>query len=350
MQCTYCLVRRNASSPRLDPCFCGAACQIVLANGARTKRRPRVVFHGLGEPTYHWDQFRTCVEVALEASRAWDWPLDLVLCTGGQLDSSQARYVAERFQEVQVSLDGPERLQTLHRKRRDTSDSFAPALNTACVAAFAKCKVVINVTVTESTVKEMPEVVRFVAEAVGNVVVCFEPLLITAASPRGVNPPSPSAFLEGFSLSLDLAERLPVAVTHSTISIPSILAGGKPEAVPIIILPDGTVREYVRFDQRGNMVADAGVCGRYDHDTHSVAFTPIIEPLPTFAEKCVNCICYPACCGRSLIRTAFDGAVGREICEINRGVLALLLERASRRSASKPYSDIVINQDKKERR
>jgi sulfatase maturation enzyme AslB (radical SAM superfamily) len=346
MRCLYCPVRIERSSLRMDPAFCAAACRLVVANANLRNVKPRVVFHGMGEPTFDWHCFRGCVDSALNAAAAVGSTPHLTVCTAGQLEESQARFICEHFNTVYVSLDGPLDLQMLYRQRKDGGNSFDPALRTARLSADSGCRTVINVTVTDATVGRMADVVKFVGEEIGRVVICFESVFVIPSMRGKIRAPQPSTFLEGFSKALDVADRLSVVVTHSTVSLDSIAAEPDEEMSPMILFPDGTVRERIEFGHDGKVLSQAGVCGTYDAEARAIKFSPD-EKVSRIQEAsrggCELCACFRSCHGGSLIRTSFPSVDGGVQCEINRGVLTMLLDRATRRFA---YQSPLLSEEK----
>ena len=166
--CVYCYgTPAHQNGRAIDPGFCRAGLRLAAEEAARRNRTLGVTFHGLGEPTLNWPRFSQCVLMAEEEAGRAGASLSLSLCTGGQLDESQGRFIAEHFNEVEVSLDGPVDIQLAQRPRRDGGDSFAPAAGTVHIVRRAGKRVKIKVTATEASTPRLAGITEFFAAEFG---------------------------------------------------------------------------------------------------------------------------------------------------------------------------------------
>jgi hypothetical protein len=341
MECAYCPTRHAFDEhPPIDPDFCYAGCLLAGRNAARLGRSLRVTFHGLGEPTCHWEVFRDCVDAARQAARDAGTRADLGLCTAGQLTPSQAQFVAGAFDSVDVSWDGDAETQNRQRPRCDGRDSYGPAVRTARTVRGHGRRLRLNVTVTAATAALMPAIVRLAAAEFGTAEVCFEPMWATAVSAAAaLRAPSVAGFLEGFAAALCEGHRLGLCVSHPTVSL-AALADADPEpVVPLCLVPGGRViASYHHSGTGARSVVDFVHLGYWSAGGRRVVLEAAALARAADARRppprCEGCACARVCHGAAAILGSFDDVSGdASSCRISTGVLRLLLQHLAGRLA-----------------
>src|ERR1035437_6098718 len=166
--CVYCYgapAHRNAS--RLDVEFCRAALQVVGQKATQHHQAVHVSFHGVGEPTLDWPLFTKCVGIVRNTQEQFGIQVYVTLCTGGQVSDAKALWIAQQFDEVHISLDGPSDIQNAQRPRADGRDSLEGPLRLARAVREAGKRMGVNATVTSLSLSRMVEIVEFFAEEIG---------------------------------------------------------------------------------------------------------------------------------------------------------------------------------------
>jgi pyruvate-formate lyase-activating enzyme len=135
LACAYCYTSssRATSLPNqtsINYAAVIAAADAVAACCADLGKPFHFVVQGLGEPTLQWHALQRCVAEArtVAARRALDWYGHIT--TNGQFSEQQAAWLAENFQSISLSCDGPPEVQDHQRPRLDGGAS-SPALERA---------------------------------------------------------------------------------------------------------------------------------------------------------------------------------------------------------------------------
>jgi len=109
-----------------------------------------ILFHGGGEPTFKWSDFKELVKYIKEKQKLLDVPLKLRLQTNGILSESQALWIATHFDEVGVSIDGIPQINDFMRPFPNDMPTTAISMSSAKIIA-AYTKVGIHAVVTENS-------------------------------------------------------------------------------------------------------------------------------------------------------------------------------------------------------
>ncbi len=274
-RCIYCYgtpAHRNHAV--LDLGFCRAALELVASKVGPYGERVRVIFHGVGEPTFAWRTFTACVETARAVTRRLDVTAHLDLCTGGQVSAERAAWIADRFDSVQVSIDGPADVQNRQRPRADGRDSLAGPLRLARAVTAAGKRLCVKATVTEATVGHMAEIVAFVAREIGrtrlDLGMMFAPPWVR---PDSAAPPGWREFVAGFGEALDRGAELGIRVQHPSINWETISAEQGPRAARhFCIAPPNVVTSFFDVPEEGSATPQLGAYGWYDNGRKTIVF------------------------------------------------------------------------------
>lgn len=335
-RCVYCYGTPAHRNPAvIDLEFCAAGLDLAAQRAVARGERLRIIFHGVGEPTFAWRRFTECVDAARDAAQRHGVTAHLDLCTGGQVSAGRAGWIASRFDSVQVSIDGPADIQNRQRPRADGRDSLAGPLRLARTAAAVGRRVCVKATVTAATVGRMVELVEFVAREIGQVRLdlgmMFDPPWV---SPERATTPPWRAFVAGFSAALDRGTELGVAVRHPSINWDTLGGERGARLAPHFCLaPPNVVTSFFDVPREGDATPEFGAYGRYDRAAGAIVFDHAkrrrLEEEESH-EVCRKCACGAACLGAGGVK----GRMPREtpvlgpVCQARLGVLRELLRRA----------------------
>ena len=137
LNCNYCYTRPDTQGQGNDQTISKnaveAAARLVAAN-CKLKGRPfTVVFHGGGEPTYHWEYLKELFLSVKIISRSFKIPLFSYISTNGFFNEEKAVWLAKNFSLIGISYDGPDEIHDLNRKTiegKKTSDTVARTIKT----------------------------------------------------------------------------------------------------------------------------------------------------------------------------------------------------------------------------
>lgn len=334
--CVYCYgTPAHENRSLLDPDFCRAALEFMASGAARSGQCLRVFFHGVGEPTYAWPLFQKCVEIALRITETSGIRTLLRLCTGGQVTAARADWIADRFNQVDVSLDGPRDIQNHQRPRRDGSDSFDGPLRLARAVVARHKKLIIKTTVTRFTADRISEIVQFVARDIGSAHLHLSMMFpASQADNQMFGPPPWEDYVREFGKAMDLGARLGVKVSHPHIAYESLCFSNPANlCAPFCLAPPRTVTSFFDVPVEGADASALGAYGYYDPAKRAICFDHEkrrqLEQAQPWAV-CQICPCGPACIGTGGVRGRVPKAaplLGRE-CQARLGVLRELVRRS----------------------
>lgn len=216
--CTYCfaapvraaeLERSALAVPpviRLD--VVGAAARLVARQCAVAGLPFRLVLHGGGEPTLHWELVQQLESVTkrIAADHGVGWWGHIA--TNGILAPEQLTWLARHFDHVGLSCDGPPDIQDRQRPLASGAPSSEYVERTARQFAHHGVPFTVRSTVTPATVERQTDIVRYAACELGARVLRFEPVYILPD--RGVRflPADASRFAAHFLAAQQQAQAL----------------------------------------------------------------------------------------------------------------------------------------------
>lgn len=131
-----------------------------------------------GEPTTNWNLFTTCVRKIKESETQYGIPGYLSMTTNGYYGLNKRRFIADHLHSVLLSLDGTPEIQNLHRPSIQGKESYSVVSDTARFFIENVRSFAIRATVSNHSVKKMPEIVEFFSQEFGNQYhLVFEPLV-----------------------------------------------------------------------------------------------------------------------------------------------------------------------------
>ena len=337
--CVYCYgapAHRGSSHLNLD--FCRAALRFVGQQAKEHHHVLNVSFHGIGEPTLHWPLFTECVEIVRRIQEVIGIQVHLTLCTGGQVSDTKALWIAQQFDHVRISLDGPADIQNAQRPRADGEDSLKGPLRLARAMREAGKPMRVNATVTSLSLKRMLEIVEFVAQDIGQIPVEFMPMFAPVwVDTRLIRPPQPDEFVAQFGRALDRGREVGVQVSYPALD-PASLAHGASSIVSshCCLAPPNVVTAFFDVPNEGSAAPELGAYGWYDATTGSLRFDHEKRrklEREQACEECLGCPCSPHCLGPGGVKGRMPGkpGVAASDCQARVGVLRELLRRAAPR-------------------
>lgn len=212
LKCTYCFAEGDRDiSRQLDRDYILTSARTVLEN-CRKKGTPfTAVFHGGGEPSLdpRLPELWTKLKDMCEASEV---PFYSYIATNGVMDESKARWIAEHFDTVGLSVDGPPEIQNTQRPLRNGGASAPIVERTAAILKAVQGHLNVRVTVPPENFGRIPDITEYCAGALQADEIHIEP-----AYRRGSGPAPELA--EDFCEAYLKAKQLPAAAgVHLTFS------------------------------------------------------------------------------------------------------------------------------------
>lgn len=118
-------------------------------------------FHGAGEPLVNFRAVKTAVEHAQAVARKRGAHLFCRVSTNGVYSRERAAWVAENFDHISLSLDGPPEIHNHQRPRQSGGETFDNTMRSLKIFQAAGKLKRINVVITPFSVDQMHEIVHF---------------------------------------------------------------------------------------------------------------------------------------------------------------------------------------------
>jgi uncharacterized protein len=202
-----------------------------------------VQFFG-GEPFFDNEIVEYSLPYARVAAERKGIVLRFEVTTNGFTSRRRIRWVAENFDTVVLSLDGPEQFHDANRPTSNGKGSFRKVFETAKILSHGNCDLVIRVCVTGRSVEHLVEIAGWVAGQFVVSEVCFEPLTVSDRSTvNGLEAPDPYRFAYNFCQAADFLERLGVAAVTSGVDIDRLGSSFCPVGQDAILVAPGGVMD-----------------------------------------------------------------------------------------------------------
>ncbi|MGD2206568.1 MAG: radical SAM protein, partial [Anaerolineae bacterium] len=179
LRCTYCYAAPSPGpAERLDLKTVAAAADVV-AESCQQKGRPLyAVFHGGGEPTLHHEQLETTLALVEAAARAHDVELFRYVATNGILSAEKVAWLADHFDLIGLSCDGPAGIHDQQRLRADGSGSLEIVERTARILHEEGARLHVRATVTADSLLHQAEMAEYICRQLAPEEIHFEPVYL----------------------------------------------------------------------------------------------------------------------------------------------------------------------------
>ncbi|HSQ16289.1 MAG TPA: radical SAM protein [Anaerolineales bacterium] len=342
MNCAYC----DFVSPKdTSPCM-----ELDLAKNSIDAYYGLLVEHGVisgaihffgGEPFYASQVVHFAVEYAKARAAALNLSVRFEVITNGLFNQATCAWVADTFDTVLLSLDGPADIQDRYRPAHNGRSAFELIRQNAICLAQGECELILRTCVTHETVTRLPEIAQWFAEEIVPDGVCFESLVNTPASQAaGLEPPEAWEFARQFCLAADRLEAYGIPARLSTAELETCQVSFCPLGKDAMIVDsDGTVsacyllpedwkRAGLQLDYGGIVAGDGPADASLKID--SQALEAIRRLNVTQYPLCSSCFCRFHCAGGCHVkhRAALCGETRDDLCIRTRAVsIARLLKQ-----------------------
>ena len=194
--------------PLLSEDVVHAAARLVARCCASKSKPLTVVFHGGGEPTLHWSLLERIRARVAEVAGESGIPLWTYIATHGVLPESRARWLADHFNSIGLSCDGPPDIQNANRPTAAGAPTAAAVERTARVFADAGADYAVRVTVTRASVRRQSEILVYICDRLGARTVRIEPAYdARRATGSHLRPEDAAAFVGHFLEAREVARQ-----------------------------------------------------------------------------------------------------------------------------------------------
>ena len=175
LNCVYCFARPSVgSSPGAAVSMQAAQAAVrLVARNCKAENLPlTLVFHGGGEPTLSFLFLKELVAYAQQVSRVMGIGLFTYIATNGTVNRQKLDWLIENIDLIGLSCDGPPAIQAANRGK----------LSVAAVERVAKTlrergkKFHVRTTLTPAQISSMPEIARYLCQALQPELIHIEPV------------------------------------------------------------------------------------------------------------------------------------------------------------------------------
>jgi radical SAM protein with 4Fe4S-binding SPASM domain len=185
----YSAADADAELPILPEATVYAAAKVVARNCAARGRPLTLVLHGGGEPTLHWDLLCRVRQRIDEIASEHGIGVWAYIATHGVMPEDRARWLAQHFNLIGLSCDGPPDVQNANRPTAGGAGTAEVVERTARILSEQGAAFTVRMTITPQSVARQEEIVRYAVDRLHATSVRFEPAY------EGRRRPSPSAFV-----------------------------------------------------------------------------------------------------------------------------------------------------------
>jgi sulfatase maturation enzyme AslB (radical SAM superfamily) len=218
LRCIYChtdALQKLIARLDLDVIAAAAA---VVAKSCRKKESPfSVVFHGGGEPTLHRQRVENALTLVGKIALAYDIELFRYVATNGMMSEEKAVWLAQHFDLVGLSCDGPPDIQNCQRPDWNGGDTAHILERTARILREQGCQFNVRTTITRATLGRQVEIADYICQQFLPQKIIFEPVYLGGrnSAATGLGARHAGGFVTHFLKAREIAQRHGVPLTTS---------------------------------------------------------------------------------------------------------------------------------------
>jgi uncharacterized protein len=218
LNCLYCFSDPvSQPAPRLSLAAIRAAAALA-ASACRARHRPMTVaLHGGGEPTLHPAELAAALSAVEQAAQEHGVTLFRYIATNGVMPAARARWLAQHFDLIGLSCDGPSQIQNAQRPQQGGGATAHIVERTGGILHNQGRRLHVRVTITPETMARQAEIVSYICRVLQPEEIHLEPVYRggRAGAAQGFGPQDAATFSEGFLEALAVAEGHGVALAIS---------------------------------------------------------------------------------------------------------------------------------------
>ena len=165
LACEYCYsspLPPTRTTPRIALTAVRAAAELVARNCVASSLPFTLVLHGGGEPTLDRRLADEIIDAAIDAASRHRLSLFRYVATNGVMPRSAAAWLADRFDTIGLSCDGPAWIHDRQRPLLGGAGSLRAVERTARVVRQAGRPLHVRVTITPQSLGHQPEIARYI--------------------------------------------------------------------------------------------------------------------------------------------------------------------------------------------
>ena len=199
MRCRYCYSGPGEfNSETLSEPAVREAARLVAGKCAERKIPFTMVFHGGGEPTLNCSMADSFLGIAREESGLFGIQLQTYIATNGAVSEETAKWLANSFNLVGVSFDGPPEIQNRNRPGCNGQQMSTYVERTMAILKHQGCPFHVRVTITNDTVVRQKEIVTYIADHHAPDEIRIEPVYVNPSDESVMEAANADSFVSSF--------------------------------------------------------------------------------------------------------------------------------------------------------
>jgi uncharacterized protein len=344
LDCAYCYANagKNPQSLKMTLPIARAAIRFCVHNAQKTgEKQMRLGFHGGGEPLLERDFVASCIDYAKRLCDDQKLDLRLVAATNGCLSELTIDWIADTFDSLSLSCDGPDFIQDSQRPFPNGLGSWQTLSRNVQKLQHRKVQFGVRVTLTSESIAFASDIVRFFVEQWNVYNIHFEPLYKKGRGKDSkFHSPSSEEFIQAFKEAYHTSQQLGARLQYSGTRLSEIHSSFcEVDGQSFSVTPDGYATACFEVTDGSKEGADLFLYGKYDHKKDQFVFDKKkLSALRNLnletKEFCKDCFCRWNCAGdcpakcpqlnETGIKGHIEGPGAR--CDINRAITQFLLE------------------------
>ncbi len=303
LDCRYCdFVAPKKSSPVMDLDIARSAVDAYLRM-LQVANRDRADIHFFGgEPFYAETVVHFVVEYATCRAAELGLTVHFEAITNGLFNSARCHWIAERFDTVVLSLDGPSDIQECHRPAFNGHPTFPVIERNARIFSDSTVELILRACVTRNTVARLAEIARWFGQTFRPSLVCFESLTSSPLSmANGLRPPDPWEFARNFEAAAQVLDEYGIETVLSTADISARRATFCPVGQDaLIVSPDGAVNACYLLPEewrQHGLDLQLGIISDDRFELDPIAVLRARRLTVQTKTLCADCLCRYHCAG-----------------------------------------------------
>ena len=343
LRCIYCYSSGGDRKTRLPLTIALKAVDFAIQNCIeKEESKFHVGFLGGGEPFLCWELVEEVVRYAREKADSASLEATFSGVTNGILDKHQIHWLAENFHHINISVDGYASIQDNQRPMLDGSPSSPRVFQSIRSLNDLGVKNTLRVTVSNTSVRMMPEILHFFHEELGANRVLFEPLFQCGrcAHDRSISP-DPNEFVLRFCECIDLGNHNNIEVRTGAVQL-DVLHTHNCEAgcTNFFLTPSGNITACTEVSEPSDSMSELFFIGSFRHKENRFVFDDerrksLHSRNTNNLQGCTSCFLKWHCAGGCMVKASrlSDGNLfsnkGSESCEKSQAIAFHLLDLLS---------------------
>lgn len=252
MGCRYCdFMAPKHSSPTMPLPVARAAVDAYLNLLIDHNSHHAAIHFFGGEPFYAADVVHFVVNYAAVQTARLGMSVHFETITNGLYSAVRCQWIADHFNTVILSLDGPEDIQNRHRPGIHGQNLYDVVARSGHILSVGTADLNLRACVTSETVHRLPEIAHWICQEFHPHTVCFESLTPSPLTESaGLYPPDPIQFAQQFNAAAQVLASYGINAILSTADISANQTTFCPVGQDaLIVAPDGFVNACYLLEQ-----------------------------------------------------------------------------------------------------